>query len=424
MTQEKRRRFRPGGIQPITRRILAVNVLALFILVAGLLYLGQYRRSLMSRELAALSVQAEMFAGALGESTVTSIVPDQGAPATQAITEETARQVIRRLAETTGTRARLFAPDGHLVADSRILSGPGGMVQIEELPPPEMTVGILPELLELYDRLVERLPGSQSFPAYREHSEQQARHYREATIALSGENATRVWAGNGSELILSAAVPVQRYKQVLGALMLSKNARDIDAALFEVRQNIMTMFALALGITILLSIYLAGTIARPIHRLAAAAERVRKGHLREKALPVFADRDDEIGELAGSLSDMTDALIRRMDAIERFAADVSHEIKNPLTSLNSAVETAARVKDPAQQQRLMAIIQEDVQRLDRLITDISNASRLDAELSRTEQEPVDLSGVLESLCGNYATRSIPGSWSTAWRTGWSRYSAT
>jgi len=155
-------------------------------------------------------------------------------------------------------------------------------------------------------------------------------------------------------------------------------------------------------LTILLSLYLASTIAHPIRRLAHAAEQVRKSHNRQHRIPKMKDRDDEIGELANALADMTDALWRRMDAIESFAADVAHEIKNPLTSLQSAVETIARINDPARKDQLMAIISDDVARLDRLISDISEASRLDAELSRAETTPVNLAAMLETLVDMHA----------------------
>jgi len=400
VAKKARRRPKIRGIPPITRRILAVNVLALGILVAGLLYLGEYRRTLITTELAALRIQAEMFAAALGEGAVITVGSVGRAPA-QEIAPDTARQVVRRLAETTDTRARLFSTDGKLLADSRILLGPGGIVQIEELAPPGSAGGTIGALLDFYDAIVEKLPGSKKFQIYTEKATQRAGDYGEVLLALKGEKGGAVRAAESAAMIMSAAVPVQRYKQVLGALMLSKDSRDIDKALFEVRHDILTMFAFALGITILLSVYLAGTIARPIHRLAAAADRVRLGHLREHALPAFADRDDEIGELAGAMRDMTEALWQRMDSIESFAADVAHEIKNPLTSLNSAVETAVRIKDPDQQKKLMTIIQEDVRRLDRLITDISDASRLDGELSRAEYENVELDQVLETLVDMY-----------------------
>jgi two-component system sensor histidine kinase ChvG len=154
--------------------------------------------------------------------------------------------------------------------------------------------------------------------------------------------------------------------------------------------------------------YLAGTIARPIRRLAAAAERVRRDHGRHETIPDFAGRNDEIGDLAESLREMTQALWLRMDAIERFAADVAHEIKNPLTSLRSAVETTVRLRDPEQQRKLLAIIKEDVSRLDRLISDISDASRLDAELSRAEAEPIDLGAMLGTLVNMYEATAKGG----------------
>ena len=392
MTRGATNRRKRRALSPITRRILAVNVLALAILVAGLLYLGTYRRNLIDAELTALDIQAEMFAGALGEGAV-----GLAAAPRQRLQTDISRQMVRRLALATGTRARLFDDGGTLLADSRRLMGPGGAVQIEELPPPDDEMGPVSAMLELYDRLVNGLPGGEELKPYREKAVQRADDYEEAARSLAGERARAVRAGGHTGMILIVAVPVQRYKQVLGALMLSKDGRDINAALTDVRFGILQAFAVALGVTVLLSIYLAGTIARPIRRLARAAERVRGGRGRQTEIPALAERGDEVGELAAALRDMTEALWRRMDAIERFAADVAHEIKNPLTSLSSAVQTAARIDNPEQQRRLMTIIQEDVQRLDRLISDIADASRLDTELSHDEAETVDLAPMLAAL---------------------------
>ncbi len=379
-------------LSPLTRRILAINILALGILGGGLLFLGEYRQNLIEAELESLTVQARMFAAALGEG---AIAPES--PTSHHLVSEIANQIVRRLVETTGTRARLFRNNGTLAADSLRLMGPGGMVRIEELPPPGAGLGVLPAALEVYDRLMRRLTGQDTLPAYRERSRQQARDYPEIISALAGDTAHRVRSTGGDQMILSVAVPVQRYKQVLGALMLTRGSRAIDEALLEVRIAILEIFAGALAVTVLLSMYLAGTIARPIRRLAAAAELVRHDHGRKQTIPDFAGRNDEIGELAESLSEMTEALWQRMDAIESFAADVAHEIKNPLTSLRSAVETTARLQDPEQQRKLMTIIEEDVVRLDRLISDISDASRLDAELSRAEAEPVNVGAMLATL---------------------------
>lgn len=388
---------RPGrrAISLITWRILAVNLVALGVLVAGLLYLGEYRSNLIANELASLEKQAQMFAAAIGEGTVTANAINISARH-QALIPNAARQMIRRLVEPTGTRARLFGADGVLIVDSRLLFGPGGLVQIEDLPPPKSGDGFVGTLLKGYDALVSLLPGVDELPEYREAANQRASDYAETLRALNGDRSHAVRNSN-SRMILSVAAPVQRYKQVLGALMLSKGSREIDAALYDVRLDILKVFGVALTITVLLSLYLAGTIARPIRRLADAAEQVRFAHNRQAAIPTFPGRTDEIGDLADVLSEMTEALWRRMDAIEGFAADVAHEIKNPLTSLHSAVETIARVDDPEQQRKLMGIIQEDVRRLDLLISDISDASRLDAELSRAEMEPIDLKGMLATM---------------------------
>jgi two-component system sensor histidine kinase ChvG len=245
-------------------------------------------------------------------------------------------------------------------------------------------------------------------PRYVERSTQTTKDYSEADRALSGEINTAVRSDGRGGMVLSVAVPVQRYRQVLGALLLSTGSQEIDAAVRDVRFDILKIFGVALAITILMSLYLARTIARPIHRLADAAERVRHGHGRQTAIPDFTRRRDEIGDLSGALRDMTEALWRRMDAIEHFAADVAHEIKNPLTSLRSAVETVARIEDPAQQKKLMTIILDDVQRLDRLISDISDASRLDAELSRAEGEPVNMAEMLKTLVEVYRATAAPG----------------
>jgi len=379
-------------VSPLTRRILAINILALGILGGGLLFLGEYRQTLIETEIKSLGVEAEMFAAALGEGAI----PPNSRPGQQ-LASEIANRIVRRLVETTGTRARLFRNDGTLAADSQRLIGRGGLVRIEELPPPGSNRGVLPAALDVYDRLMRRLTGQTILPLYRERLRQHARDYPEIIKALSGDPARMVRGAGGDRLILSVAVPVQRYKHVLGALMLTRGSDGIDKALLDVRIAILEIFAAALAVTVLLSMYLAGTIARPIRQLAAAAERVRHDHGRKQSIPDFAGRDDEIGELAVSLSEMTEALHQRMDAIESFAADVAHEIKNPLTSLRSAVETTARLKDPEQQRKLMTIIQEDVIRLDRLISDISDASRLDAELSRAETEPVDIGAMLTTL---------------------------
>ncbi len=396
-------RRRQRLLSPITRRILAINILALGFLGAGILYLDEYKENLIEAELAGLVTQAEMFAVALSEGAVAR------SPSGQYRVSEIPNQMVRRLVKTTGVRARLFGVNGRLVADSRRLVGSGGTVSIEVLPPPEDSESPLSRAFDLFERVANHIFGAKRYPKYTENSRQHARDYAEVVAALSGDYVKAVRALDRDRLMLAVAVPVQRYKQVLGGLLVTKDSKDIDDALYETRRDILKVFAVALALTVLLSVYLAGTIARPLRRLALAAERVRHDHSRRHRIPDMADRDDEIGELAATLNDMTDALWKRMDAIDRFAADVAHEIKNPLTSLRSAVETTARLKDPAQQQKLMGIIQEDVGRLDRLISDISEASRIDAELSRAESEPTDIAGMLATLADiQNATSGLTG----------------
>lgn len=241
------------------------------------------------------------------------------------------------------------------------------------------------------------LPGQEKLPFQQESTEQTAANFSEVRQALAGEPGVAVRDDGQGGILVSIAVPVQSYKQVLGAIMVSSSTEDMEEQLRAVRLDILKLFGITVAVTVLLSLYLGGTIARPLRRLARTAERVRRSKGREFEIPDLSYRNDEIGELSRSLKEMTEALWARMDAIERFAADVTHEIKNPLSSMRSAVETAARITDPEQQKKLMAIIVDDVQRLNRLISDVSDASRLDSELSRQAPVPVDLRALLQAL---------------------------
>lgn len=399
------RRAPPQGrwtVSPLTLRILAVNVLALALLVVGLLYLGRYQDRLVQAELDALETEARIFASALGEGAVQRAA-DEAAQGRESyeLSPELGRQMVRRLALATETHTRLYGADGHLLSDSRVLTGSPGKIEIRELPPPPAGDAVSRAVNELYSRFIDVVPSREGLPLYREPAPGRDSVPPDVERALAGENSKTVWRldtrTERADLLLTVAVPVQRYKEVLGAVLLSRSGAGIDDAIRSVRFDILKVFAAALLVTVGLSFYLASTIARPIRRLAQAADRLRAGHGRHTEIPDFTRRGDEIGELSGVLRDMTAALWARMDAIERFAADVAHEIKNPLTSLRSAVETVNRIQDPGRRERLMAIIADDVQRLDRLISDISNASRLDAELSRAEPEPVDVGAVLGML---------------------------
>jgi len=383
-----------GIISPLTLRILAVNLLALAVLFVGMMYVAEYRKGLIKAELLSLESKAKLFAAAISESATS---PDE--TINQTLVEPLARQMVHRLVEASDVRARLFINDGSLMADSLLLLGPGGVVEIEDLPPPRTNRDLMKDLLGIYDLFIEFIkpPNVQPPPPLNTGLAASAETYAEVALALDGEANHALRSDSNGGLALSVAVPVLHYKQVLGALMVSRGAENIEAAVLRVRINILKWFLVALAVTILLSIYLSGTIARPIRKLAKAAETVRWDQNRKRTIPDFGNRSDEIGQLAVALREMTEALRLRMSAIERFAADVAHELKNPLSSLRSAVETAARIDDPKGRERLMAIIFQDVGRLDRLISDISDASRLDAELSRADLSTVDLGRMLETL---------------------------
>lgn len=390
-------------LSPLTWRILAVNLTAPVVLVMMLLFLDEYERSLISAEIDALKTQGEMIAASVGESAI--VVDSENADfptftdsgSVRTIDPNAARQLVRRLAELAQLRARLFDRAGAPVADSRLLRGPGGEVQVVDLPP--LGEGaVIGALREIYSMTIAKVRGQVELEAYVELPDGNGSAYQEVTAALnSGEIGSAVRRRGDGQKILTAAIPVQFYKQMVGAVLVSRDGRNIDARLFEVRREILTLFGWVFGLSILTSAFLAGTIARPLKVLAEAAHRIRISKNRRSPLPDLSRRRDEIGELSAALGDMTQSLWTRLDAIERFAADVAHEIKNPLTSLRSAVETVARVADPDQQKKLMSIILDDVGRLNRLISDISDASRLDAELSRAEMNPVPLREILKAL---------------------------
>lgn len=397
----RRRRF-----SFLTARIFLPNVLALAILVGGILFLDQYQDRLLNARIDALRIQADLIGGALGEAALRP--PDAaGEEPANRLDGAKAEQIVRRLVAPTQLRARLFAVDGTLLADSRELISAGRTVQSKDLPPPDDPAYGFSLIEYVYDWVLPRLPHSGRFQPYRERLTQSATDYDEAIAALSGDTATRVRVTEDRALLISVAVPVQQLRRVHGALLVSTDGSDIDQAVREVRIAILQVFAVSLGITFLLSVYLAGTIGRPVRKLAQAAEQVRVLGGQRVPIPIFQGRRDEIADLSHSLSDMTHSLYERIDAIERFAADVSHELKNPLTSVRSAVETLARTEDPERKQRLIRIIENDVRRLDRLITDISNASRVESELTRSDFEQVDLAGLLSTSVDIYRNRRLP-----------------
>lgn len=398
----------------LTRRIVILNLAALIALVSGILYLNQFRAGLIDARVESLLTQGEIIAGAISASAtadtnITTIDPDQLlelqvgetiAPADDnlqaldfPINPEKVAPIMRRLISPTKTRARIYDRDGLLIVDSRHLYSRGQILRFD-LPPPSAGE---PGWFERIWRSVKVWMRSSELPTYRELGSAEGKGYPEVETALSGSPASIVRITEKGEMIVSVAIPIQRFRAVLGALLLSTQGGDIDAIVSAERTAIFRVFLVAAMVTVMLSILLAGTIAAPLRRLAAAAKRVRRGGTARAEIPDFSDREDEIGNLSQALRSMTSALYDRIDAIEQFAADVSHELKNPLTSLRSAVETLPLARNDKARKRLLGVIQHDVRRLDRLISDISDASRLDAELARADAAPVDIAQLAEAV---------------------------
>ncbi len=400
--------FVSQSFSSLTRRIVFLNLTGLIALVIGILYLSQFRAGLIDARIQMLLVQGETIAAAIAASATLdadsiTIDPDRLLdlqpnesydPAEDpvldfSINPERVAPVLRRLVSPTNTRARIYDRDGTAILDSRNLYD---VVRID-LPPPEER----PNYFQRRWLSFRRWLAKGDLPVYRELGLANGKGYEEVAHALLGLNSSMVRINERGEVIVSVAVPVQRFRAVRGALMLQTQGADIDNMVAAERLAILKVFLVAASVMVVLSFLLAGTIAGPVRRLAEGAERVRRRIRARVELPDFSRRRDEIGHLSGAIRDMTHALYRRIEAIESFAADVAHELKNPLTSLRSAVETLPLAKSEESRNRLLTVIQHDVKRLDRLISDIADASRLDAELQRQETDAVDLAQLLRTV---------------------------
>ena len=401
------------GSSSLTRRIVLLNVAGLLALVISILSLSQYRAGLIEARVQSLLVQGEIIASAIAasatvETDTITIEPDKllelqtgesYGPQDESLSAlefpinlERVAPVLRRLVQPTRTQARIYDREGALQIDSRNLYGRGDVLRFDIIPPDDR-----PTRLERAWIAIKGWFGRGSYPLYRDLGPANGRGYPEVVHALAGQKASSVRANERGEIIVLVAVPIQRFRAVRGALLLSTQGGEIDSAVASERYQVLALF-LALGaVMVLLSMLLARTIAEPVRRLADAAENVRRRIRSRGEIPDFTYRRDEIGELSGALREMTNSLYSRIEAIESFAADVAHELKNPLTSLRSAVETMPLAKTPESRARLLAVIQHDVKRLDRLISDVSDASRLDAELQRQDTAPVDLTRLLKTV---------------------------
>ncbi|MCA0400124.1 MAG: stimulus-sensing domain-containing protein [Proteobacteria bacterium] len=400
----------------LTRRIAFLNIAGLLVLFLGFLWINQTRVGVIDARSQSLSLQAEIIAAAIASAATGStqsgpLELDPEALLRQQIAEPTPSEeagaswlefsinparvapILRRLVTPTRTRARIYDRDGLLLLDTRAFFNPGDFLNTRAPAAEDSTLTLFSRswnaVRQRFGRIDLGTPDSRApnLPL------------PEVQRALAGTPAGVVRVSTEGQTIVFAANPIQRGQNIKGALLLSTQEGDVDRIIAEERWAFVLVFLIASAVMLVLSVLLAGTIAEPVRRLSEAADRVRRGTRAREEIPDFSARSDEIGQLSASLRDMTGALYSRIEAIERFAADVAHELKNPLTSLRSAVETLPLARSEENRARLLAVIIHDVKRLDRLITDISDASRLDAELQRDEAQKIEIAALIQTVIG-------------------------
>jgi two-component system sensor histidine kinase ChvG len=385
-TEAPRRRLRlPLTGSRLGRLIIGLNLLGLAVIVVGALVSNEFRQGLINARVDSLRTQADL---------VSYVLVRGAADGTEEPTMDVdkAARLIQLLDIPRSERARLYDAQGHLVVDTDVIAD---KVMVRALPPARS---------RSFDILHPHWPFGDS-EAERE-AKAHAAEVAEVKTALGGQPVQQVRESETGGRLVSVSIPIQRVQAVLGVLTIE--AGDVDKIVAAQRAALIPFILIAVGVTLVSSVLLNVLVARPVMRLARAADSIRLKRARILSLPDIAERDDEIGDLSRALEAMTSTLSARMDATERFAADVSHEIKNPLTSIRSAVETLEMSPTPAAQARLLPILKNDVGRLDRLITDIANASRLDAELSREAPRAIDLVKLLSEIAGFYAAAAKPG----------------
>jgi two-component system sensor histidine kinase ChvG len=363
---------RHGFSTSLTTRILAVNLIPLILLAGSLFFLDQYRVQLLNERFNLARIEAQITAEALAGAS-----------------RQRQEALLIQIGKEQRMRLRMYNPDGTLMADSFALAPPSFQFgdPVAAPWPQDFARGM--------DRVVDFLVGAEAPPDYVEPAEQHANAWPELVRAREqGRTQIELRRAPDRTPVITAAAPVGLNGVTL---LTTRNASDITQAVRDARTSLLLLIALALLVSTVLSLYLARTIIEPLRRLGRAAVQVRLGRAREVEIPRMQERGDEIGVLAGAVSDMTAALRQRIDAVEAFGADVAHEIKNPFASLRSAIESLAKVEDPALREQLIEVAGHDVRRIDRLVTEIAEASRIDAELSRATFEPIDLAALIGNV---------------------------
>ena len=373
-------RLTATGRFALTARILVVNILPLALIGGGLFYLDSYRTQLINERFKLARIEAQITAEALAGAT-----------------RERQEALLVQIGKEQRMRLRMFDAGGKLTADSFALADPS--FQFNNINDDDWEQ----RFARWLDRTVDAIVSAESVTDYHEPESQHADAWPELRRARElGLSQVRLYDWRDGTPVITAAAPVG----LNGATLLTvRNAVDITESVRAARTTFSFSMLLALAASALLSLFLARTIVMPLRLLARAAMRVRQGREREVEVPRLPQRSDEIGLLARAVSDMTAALRQRIDAVDSFAADVAHEIKNPLASLRSAIEALPRVEDPALRTELIQIATHDVRRIDRLVSEISDASRIDAEMSRATLDRIDMADLARAIIGGRENRA-------------------
>lgn len=407
----------PYHFPSVTWHIAILNLLGLIFLVLGVFYVRSTEAWLIDAKQDSLEIQGEMIAAAIASNAQVStgnIVVDSSElllnvegdlPKTEdifgdlefAIRPERVAPVLKKLVQPTNTRARIYTDDGELILDSEYLESQVSVTSTKLLPPGSRDSSRDSSVVDgVWDRILNWF-NPKELPVYKDIGGANGKEYPELVQALKGQSKALLLVNERGQHMVSVAVPIKRMTRIMGVLLISTRGSEIDTLLRKERQSILWVAVTAAIAMLALSGLLAATISLPLHRLSQGTERVRANLGSRESLPDYSHRADEIGMLSGTLREMTSALYQRIERSERFAADVAHELKNPLTSVRSAAETFALVKTDEHRAELAKTIQHDVKRLTRLIDDISNATRFEAEMALRSASRIDLAAILGAV---------------------------
>jgi len=375
----------PRPLSRLSYQIMGLNLMALAILIVGVFYLDQYKKDLTSSETELLATEAQLYASVISDNTLNNGQFDL----------PKAREIFNSFGMQKTQRLRMFSDSGKLLIDTKTPYAVSGQPYKKVFP------GIIGAVIdELFSTISDALSVNFQLPFYPATFDEDMNSFPGASDALKGNIVLSAWQSREGGLILSTATPVKKNDQIFAVIVVTRADTKIQQTFAVMRVGIIQFFLGSLLVTLLFSLYLSASIGHPLRKLASAAEAVRENRNAD-TIPDLSYRKDEIGELSLSLREMALALQNRIESIERFAADVSHELKNPLTSLRSAIETLEKVSREEDRKKLMGIVMHDLVRMDRLISDISHASRLDVELLREVLQPVDLRKVILPLLDAY-----------------------